>query len=203
MLLYTIGCSITNGYGVGFENSYPSLIKTNLNIDVINDSMCGAGNDWIFHTALENLSKLKKFPDLVILQWSGANRRVHIDLDGKEYFITINDYFHLHPKFEPMGSMHTIHYMFSLHSFLEKNNVPYLFFNYMDLDNSIKNLEIYKKINWSKCLNINKTTMSLKNYIYDNIGHPNLNGQYYIANEIIKKMDINYKIIPYIKNTLI
>jgi len=27
MLIYSIGCSIAHGYGVGYENSYSSLIK--------------------------------------------------------------------------------------------------------------------------------------------------------------------------------
>jgi hypothetical protein len=99
-----------------------------------------------------------------------------------------------------MGSEHTLHYMFCLHSFLEKNNIPYLFFNYMDLDNSIKKLEIYNEIDWTKSTPINRNLLMSKKYIHDNEGHPNLDGHYYIANEIVKnKGDLNKMFIiePY------
>ncbi len=203
MLIYSIGCSIAHGYGVGYENCYSSLIKKYLNVDVIDDSKCGVGNDWIFHNALENLLKLNNKPDLTIIQWTGPNRRTHMDLEGNEWLVTLHDHLHLHPKFEPMGSMHTIHYMFSLHSFLEENNIPYIFLNYMDLDESIKKLEVYKKIDWSKLLPINKDSMLSKKYVYDNIGHPNLDGHYYITKNILKKINIDENIIPnLIKNII-
>jgi hypothetical protein len=203
MLIYTIGCSITHGYGVGFENSWPSLIQKYLDFDVINDSKCGVGNDWILHTSLEKLLKLKKKPDLVILQWSGPNRRVHMDLEGNEWLVNLHDHLHLQPKFEPMASIHTIHYMFFLQSFLEKNNIPYLFFNYMELDESVKKIEVYNHIDWKKKLDINKNMMLAKGYVYDEIGHPNLNGQYFIARSILKTLNIDEKTIPdFIKTIL-
>jgi hypothetical protein len=203
MNLYCIGCSITHGYGVGIENSYPSLLKKYLQYDIINDSKCGVGNDWILHTALENISKLNNKPDLVIIQWSGANRRTHIDLNGNEWYVTLNDHTHLQPKFEPMGSIHTIHYMFCLQLFLEKNNIPYLFFNYMDLDQSVKNLKIYNKINWKNSIEINRNLMMSKKYVYDDIGHPNLYGQYYITKNILKKLNIDTSNILDIKKTIL
>ena len=202
MLIYTIGCSITHGYGVNFKNSYPSLIQKYSNVAVINDSKCGVGNDWIFHNALENLLKLNTKPDLAIIQYTGPNRRTHMDLEGNEWLITMHDHLHLYPKFEPMASKHTIHYMFCLHSFLENNNIPYLFLNYMNLDESIKELQVYKKIDWSKSLPIDRDFMYTNKYVFDDLGHPNLEGHHYIAKVILEKNNIN-NILPNLVKTII
>jgi hypothetical protein len=198
MILYTNGCSITHGYLVGFENSWANILSKNNNLDLINDSQCGVGNDYIFHKSLESITKLineKKKPELVIIQWSGPNRRLHCDIDGNYYYVNLTDHIKYQPKYEPMGSEHTLHYMFCLHSFLEKNNIPYLFFNYMDLNNSIKKLEIYNEIDWTKSILINRNLLISKKYIHDNEGHPNTAGHLYIANVIAKKLNINYNII--------
>jgi len=207
MILYTNGCSITHGYLVGFENSWANIFSKNNNLDLINDSQCGVGNDFIFHKSLESITKLinkNKKPELAIIQWSGPNRRLHCDIDGNYYYVNLTDHIKYQPKYEPMASEHTLHYMFCLHSFLEKNNIPYLFFNYMDLDNSIKKLEIYNQIDWTKCIPINRNLLMSKKYIHDNEGHPNLDGHYYIANEIVKKLNISDNIIPNLtKNSLI
>jgi len=203
MFIYSIGCSVTYGYGVNKQNSYPSLLKSYFNCDITNSSKCSVGNDWILHTALEDLLKLKSNPDLVILQWSGPSRRTHCDIDGSERLVTPYDWTELFPKFEPMASKHTLHYMFLLQNFLENNKINYFFFNYMDLDISVKNLSVYSEINWDKSLLINKEHMIKNKYSIDSIGHPNVKGHYYIANEILKKMGINESAYSNILNNLI
>ena len=117
MIFYVNGCSITHGYRVGFENSWANILAKSNNLDLINDSQSGSGNDFIFHKTLEKISSLinqNNKPELAIIQWSGPSRRLHCDINGKYYFINLNDYVSLQPKYEPMGSEHTIHYMFSL-----------------------------------------------------------------------------------------
>ena len=204
MILYTNGCSITHGYLVGFENSWANIIAKNNDLDLINDSQCGAGNDFIFHKSLESISKLideNKTPELVIIQWSGPNRRLHCDINGNYYYVNLTDHLKYQPKYEPMGSEHTLHYMFSLQEFLKINSIKYYFFNYMDLNQSIKLLNIYNKIDWECDYEINMIHLKKNGLVADDFGHPSLEGQYWIANNISKKL--NYDKIDYIKKQLL
>jgi hypothetical protein len=194
MILYTNGCSITHGYLVGFENSWANILSKNNNLDLINDSQCGVGNDFIFHKSLESLIKLideSKKPELVIIQWSGPNRRLHCDMNGNYYYVNLTDHLKYHPKYEPMGSEHTLHYMFSLQEFLKTNGIKYYFFNYMDLDSSTKSLNTYKKIDWKCGSEITMIDLKKMGLVADNFGHPSLDGQYWIANNISKKLGYN------------
>jgi hypothetical protein len=90
-----------------------------------------------------------------------------------------------------MGSEHTIHYMFSLQEFLYANEIKHYFFNYMDLDYSVKLLNIYKKIDWKNDLGITIIDLKKIGLVADDFGHPSLDGQYWIANNISKKLDYN------------
>jgi hypothetical protein len=194
MILYVNGCSITHGYLVGFENSWANIIAKNNNFNLINDSQCGAGNDFIFHKSLESLIKLideNKKPELVIIQWSGPNRRLHCDMNGNYYYVNLTDHLKYHPKYEPMGSEHTLHYMFSLQEFLKTNGIKYYFFNYMDLDSSAKSLNTYKKIDWECGSKITMIDLKKMGLVADDFGHPSLDGQYWIANNISKKLGYN------------
>jgi hypothetical protein len=194
MLLYVNGCSITHGNLVGFDNSWANIIAKNNDLQLVNESKCGAGNDFIFHKTLESVSKLidnNEKPELVIIQWSGPNRRLHCDIDGNYYYVNLTDHLKYQPKYEPMGSEHTIHYMFSLQEFLYANEIKHYFFNYMDLDYSVKLLNIYKKIDWKNDLGITIIDLKKIGLVADDFGHPSLDGQYWIANNISKKLDYN------------
>ena len=194
MILYTNGCSITHGYLVGFENSWANIIAKNNDLQLINESQCGVGNDFIFHKTLESISKLidnNKKPEFVIIQWSGPNRRLHCDIDGNYYYVNLTDHLKYHPKYEPMGSEHTLHYMFSLQEFLKTNGIKYYFFNYKDLNQSIKLLNIYNKIDWECDFEINMIHLKKNGLVADDFGHPSLEGQYWIANNISKKLGYN------------
>jgi hypothetical protein len=166
---------------------------------LINDSISGSGNDRIFHGSLESLTKmikLGKIPDLVVIQWSGPNRREYCDIDGKPLFVSPSENSHLHPKFEPMASTHTIHYMFILQEFLKKYNIKYYFFTYFGLDLSIKNLHVYKFLDISKFIDFGNNTLYNglidlildRSFNRDEHGHPNQKGAEFISNFIFEKI---------------
>lgn len=221
MIIYTNGCSHTAGHNVDWKTLWPNFTirsiigqsrdseyQINPPIDNIkkknvlyNDSIKGAGNDYIFHTSLETLSKLiqeNKKPDYAFIQWSGPNRRLHCHPNGTYIFINPHDNTELGIKFEPMGSQHTIHYIFCMQEFLKKNNINYCFLNFMALDESIKKLNIYKEIDLDKFLYIEYDNEILFNGILshlkkeemtlDNGGHANNKGNVIVANELLKKL---------------
>lgn len=166
---------------------------------LINDSVSGSGNDRILHTTLQSLSELLKInqiPKLVVVQWSGVSRREHCDVDGKPLFVTPFDNSHLYPKFEPMASIHTIHYIFLLQQFLIKNKINYLFFTYMGLNPLIQNLSVYSYVDIDKIIDFGNETLYnglidlFKNMglVRDNHGHPNEKGAKFISDTIFKNI---------------
>lgn len=227
MVLYSIGCSHTYGHCLTdrslvwsniimdklsgsykkFGTEFCKLTSDSL-VDVgdvfVNDSVCGGGNDYIYHKTLENVSLLikeNKKPNYVFIQWSGPNRRQHCTPDGNGVYVNLFDNVDLGVKFEPMASEHTLHYMFSLQEFLKNNNIKYYFFNYFGLDHSIKNLNIYDKIEFDSFLNFGfgenflyeglLDFMVKKDFSCDGYGHPNEKGNYFIAKHIGQKIGIN------------
>jgi hypothetical protein len=220
MVIYSIGCSHTYGHCLtdrnlvwsniimdGFCNDYKKY-GTNINKltkDTIhgvgnifvNDSVCGGGNDYIYHKTLENVSLLineGKKPDYVLIQWSGPNRRQHCSVDGDILYVNLFDNVDLGIKFEPMASQHTIHYMYSIQEFLKSNGIEYYFFNYFGLDWSIKNLNVFNKIDFKRYIDFNLGSslifegllefMVNNGYSCDDAGHPNEEGNYFIAEHL-------------------
>jgi hypothetical protein len=237
MLVYSNGCSHTEGHTVDWKKTWPHLFIRSItagnqyeskpkkikNKNIIiksimtetqyenilyNDAMLGAGNDYIFHQSLETISKLiqnNEKPDYVFIQWSGPNRRQHCLPDGKILYVNLFDNTEYDIKFEPMGSMHTLHYIFSMQEFLKKHNINYTFLSFMALDESIKKLNIYKEIDLNKFLYIENDSEILFNGILshlkkeemtlDNGGHANEKGNFLVANKLLKKLgfeEINY-----------
>jgi hypothetical protein len=191
-----------HSYGTGFDKLTPTSIKNVDNI-FVNESICGAGNDYIFHKSLESISLLieeNKKPDYVMVQWSGPNRRQHCTPNRNIVYVNLHDNVEHGVKFEPMGSEHTLHYMFSLQEFLKKENINYIFFNYMGLESSIKNLSIFKKIDFTNIINFGFGDQLIFGGLLEQIkkmgfncdeqGHPNEKGNHYIANEISKKLGL-------------
>jgi hypothetical protein len=227
MVIYSIGCSHTYGHCLTnkdlvwsnivmddltddyqkFGTNINKLTKesiSNVNNIFVNDSVCGAGNDYIYHKTLENVSLLireNKTPDYVFVQWSGPNRRQHCLPDGNIVYVNLFDNVDLGIKFEPMASEHTVHYMFSLQEFLKNNNIKYYFFNYFGLDESIKNLNIFNKLDFDFHLNFDLDRNCIFNglldfmvnneYSCDDDGHPNEKGNQFIANHILNKIKYN------------
>lgn len=171
----------------------------NLNNDIlINDSISGSGNDRIFHGSLESLTRMLeigKAPNLVVIQWSGVNRREYCGIDGKPLFSSPSENTHLHPKFEPMASTHTLHYMFVLQEFLKKYNINYYFFTYFGLDTLVKDLHVYKLLDNNKFIDFGNDTFYNglidlildRGFNRDEHGHPNEKGAEFISNNILRK----------------
>lgn len=219
MVVYSNGCSHTAGGCMKFQYTWPNIIIKSIiknksykinptekeiglfdNI-LYNEALHGAGNDYIFHKSIETISTLiskNKKPDHVIIQWSGPNRRLHTQPDGTILFINPWDYPELGVKFEPMGSEHTIHYMFALQEFLKQNEIEYWFFNYMQLDKSIKKLQIYKQIDFDRFINFGMGDSIIfkglidffksKNLCCDEQGHPNQDANFIIAKQFLDKI---------------
>ena len=165
MLIYSNGCSHTAGHCVNYNHTWVSIIMRSIIGDknyeinpkkvspesdvLINQSMFGAGNDYIFHQSLEAITNLinnGNKPDYVFIQWSGPNRREHCLPNGESVFVNLHDNFEYGVKFEPMGSKHTLHYIFLIQEFLDKHKIKFKFFNYMGFDLSIKNNILFDKI---------------------------------------------------------
>jgi hypothetical protein len=193
MFIYTNGCSITSGYGL--DTNYTKILANELKSSYTTDSKPGVGNDWIFHKSMENLVLMDPKPDLVIIQWSSPNRRTHQDLEGKEWYITAHDNPHLYPKYEPMGSKHTLHYIYCIQEWLIRNNINYLFFDYFGLDSSIQKLNVYKVIDWSKFIEIKRDYLVINGFTWDNLGHPNLVGVNWMVNKIGEKLGYDFNLI--------
>jgi hypothetical protein len=200
MFIYSIGCSITSGYGL--NTNYTKILASYLNAGWMNVSRPSVGNDWIFHNALETLIDNNPIPDLVIVQWSSPMRRVHMDLNETEWYVTIQDHSHLQPKWEPMGSLHTVHYMYCMQEWLEKRNMNYIFIDYFGLDESVKKSKIYSQINWDKFIHMNIDHFKKEGMVWDDFGHPNIKGSYYIVEKICEKLDIDVD-IQYPKSNII
>jgi len=72
MKLIAAGCSVTHGAELDHpfmseenaQQSYPALLAKNLNLKCINVALSGASNDYIFHTAVE---EIKKHDDVSVL----------------------------------------------------------------------------------------------------------------------------------------
>jgi len=183
------------------STNYFDVNLTNDDNILINESRCGAGNDHIFHQTLETLTHLidnNKKPNYVFIQWSGPNRRQHCLPNGEMISVNLYDNVEYNVKFEPMASKHTLHYMYVLQEFLKKEKIDYYFFNYMPLDESIKNLSIYENIDFSRFIDFdygkNILTTGILEYIKNNqmscddMGHPNEVGNEFIANQILKRL---------------
>jgi hypothetical protein len=223
MIIYTNGCSHTDDfpweerYDLEHKKSYSWPIKlmdrysnsykyirqssdfkiiNNQEDFLINDSVSGASNDYIFHTSIETLNGLllnKITLDYIIIQWSGPNRRFHILPDGHtRLFVNPTEHLEYHLKFEPMASTHTLHYMYLLQEELKKLKIQYKFFNYMGVDEHIKTLNTYKRLDFENIVDFGNNTLhngliellKNKNYTQDEMGHANENGNIFISNNL-------------------
>jgi hypothetical protein len=227
MLIYSNGCSHTAGHNINWLRSWPHIVirgiigESNYEINtprsltdtkhfLYNEAVQGAGNDYIFHHSLESLSYLIKtgnVPDYVFIQWSGPNRRQHCLPNGEIINVNLFNNVEYNFKFEPMGSMHTLHYMFAMQEFLKNNKINYWFLNFMSLDESIKKLNIYNQLDLDKFLYRDYDNDILFNGILSHIkkehmtfdlgGHANEKGNFIIGNELLKKL--NFKELNYNK----
>jgi|688.fasta_scaffold03480_13 hypothetical protein len=178
---------------------------------LFNSAFYGGGNDRILHTTLEEIEHLisqNQKPDLVIIEWTWPNRRRTLTETGEEYYLNNSkDYLYIKDselntfmynnnkvKSEPWASEETLHYMFILQEYFIKNNIDYLFFNYIKLDKSVKKLNIFKKIDLSKFIKFSNIDDLLFTGLFEFIiknglskdlyAHENDAGHKFIAKEI-------------------
>ena len=204
--------SLVDNFKEILKNDIISYKNTNNENNILfNSAHYGGGNDRILHTTLEEIEHLiseNLKPDLVIIEWTWPNRRRTLTETGQEYYLnSSNDYLfkecseldifmHNNNKVkpEPLASEETLHYMFILQEYFIKNNIDYLFFNYIKLDKSVKKLNIFKKIDLSKFIkfsNIDDLLFTglfefiLKNGLSKDLyAHENEGGHKFIAKEI-------------------
>lgn len=224
MLIYVNGCSHTaenilfrpdsspfminswagifmSNFNSNYEFHYSYTAKTENEHVLINEAQNGAGNDYVYHKSLETISKLiqdDKKPDHVIIQWSGPNRRMHCDEEGKPWLVNLYDHTHYYIKFEPMASLHTLHYMFSLQEFLKYYKISYFFIPYFGLDESVKNSSIFKLIDRKRVIDFDMgeaifSDGAIKYILENNLnrdvqGHPNEKGYEEISKRILLKL---------------
>tara|TARA_R110000868_G_scaffold345534_5_gene606662 strand:+ start:277 stop:981 length:705 start_codon:yes stop_codon:yes gene_type:complete len=221
MVLYVNGCSHSAGHCIRLQKTYSNIVMSSLCIDtphvinptlpnknlpinfLYNESCSGAGNDYIFHKTIETLSYLisiDRKPNYVIIQWSGANRRMHCNEKGVIEFVNPWDMTELGVPFEPMASLHSLHFIFTLQEFLKSKEIEYCFFNYMGLHKTIKKSNILPLIDFDKWIDFGNgdylfegliNFFKLQNLCCDELGHPNQEANFIIANKITDKLKIN------------
>lgn len=207
---------------ISFENKLQKVcdIKDNFVLNVSND---GKSNDAIYFESVDNILRLIEKgckPNLVTIQWSGPSRRLvmstdmgnHSKLDtmnetNMDMFISNcnpNDNAELLPHLEPLGSVQTLFFIYSMQEFLKKHKINYTFHCYMELDVDIKNHYIFNMLDLSKFVTfdnddyfyngwLNKMK-SIPTAIIDEFGHPSVLGKQYITHRILRKLQDLYKI---------
>ena len=221
MVIYSNGCSHTRGHCVPFIRTWPNIVMKSLfdgeydtnpqeiiseNI-LMNESNYGVGNDYIFHRSIETIVRLidnNRKPDYVFIQWSGTNRRMYCDETTRIYYVNPGEFTEYGLLLEPLGSQHSLNYVFMMQEFLKSKNIPYYFFNYMSFDYfSIFQSPIFDKIDFDKFVifgNNREDLMSCAMDYFKEIGetcdiegHPTQEANFIIAENILKK--INHPII--------
>jgi len=177
-----------------YEKNKLSKLKLDSTNILFKHALSGKSNDLIFFETLNFIyttlgTKLK--PNLIIIQWSGPNRRFHSEPDGGIIDINPHDNTDLGIKFEPLATEQTLQYMITLQDICKLHNIEFIFIPYMELDK-----EVVETSPIVKQLNLNKFTTSLieghrnlfrqSGYSMDLQGHPNFYGIYQIAKLILE-----------------
>jgi len=85
------GCSHTEGMGLEIEKTYPYLIADSLGCDYYNIAVSGSGIDVMTFNLLTWISKTKKMPKALIVQWPGNERFSLYDGDRLQFFNGTSD----------------------------------------------------------------------------------------------------------------
>ena len=177
-----------------YEKNKLLKLKLNSTNILFKHALSGKSNDLIFFETLNFIyttldTELK--PNLIIIQWSGPNRRFHSEPDGGIIDINPHDNTDLGIKFEPLATEQTLQYMITLQDVCKLHNIEFIFIPYMELDKDVSETSPI-----TNQLNLDKFTTSLieghrnffreSGYSMDLQGHPNFYGIYYIAKLILK-----------------
>lgn len=166
-------------------------------------------NDTIFfetHESLLYLKRINKLPDYVFIQWSGPNRRMHMEPDGLWIDVGPNRKPELQIKFEPMASMQTLHYMLVLQNLLKSLNIEYVFISYMELDRSIEKVKSFKDLDLDRFITLEglhplfdgfRNKFREMEYALDWHGHPDARAHYKLLELILDKINKSDKLVPF------
>lgn len=188
---------------------------------VLNTANDGKSNDSIYFESISNILRLIENnckPDFVTIQWSGPSRRLIMDFESNNELDTLNetnkdmfisyctphDHFDLNPHLEPLGSIQTLFFIYSMQEFLKKNKIKYLFYCYMELSDDIQNQFIFKMIDTTKFVTFDDNDKFYIGWlnkmkenptaIIDKDGHPSIVGKKYITHRILKKLKDLYNV---------
>lgn len=85
MKLYSVGCSFTEGGGVGRANTYTRHLADLLNCEYDNFGESGHSNLYIFRKTIELVKNWNK-EDILIIQWTSPIRQELISSDGYMFY---------------------------------------------------------------------------------------------------------------------
>lgn len=197
---YYMKFKLSNGISTKLLKHY--IENTNENV-IYQQAKHGKSNDLIFFETINFIhsciSTNKKI-DLILLQWSGVNRRFHTNFEGDILNVNVHDNKGYGIKFEPVATSQTLQYMKLFEDICKFYNIKYICIPYMEVDESVFNQSIYKNQ-----IDFTKYTTSLteghRNYFrkdgysIDFHGHPNAQGVYHLSELILKLLGKN-KISP-------
>lgn len=179
--------------------------KSVKNNKVLVNANFGKSNDLIFFETINTIyeCKNKKIKiDYVIIQFSGPNRRAHSLPNGNVTNINPHDDFELGIKYEPFASLSTLQYLIILQELFEKEGIEYVFIPYMELDKrTIINNPILQYINNERLTTSliigHRNYFRKKKYVCDYPGHPNLLGNYILADKVLKVLGLDDYLIGF------
>ena len=197
-------------------------LELEYNSDIgISVAKAGKGNDAIcFETInyVEFLKQIDKKPEYVFIQWSGPTRKIVQTFDGQTQWLNPFNCASnpnepgFHPNWEPVGSSLTLTYYFILQTYLEKNNIKYVFIDYPGLENRMYNSYLKKSINYNKVIsgtgdipckefefdthNKHNKQILLNYFVENNLnsdidGHPNREGYRYLGKKVCDVLGID------------
>jgi hypothetical protein len=123
MKLYSVGCSFTEGSGVGRANAYTKHLADLLNCEYDNFGESGHSNLYIFRKAIELIKNWNK-EDLLIVQWTAPIRQELVSSEGYMFY-------------PPQSGFVSLSYLYG-------QNVEYEL-KQLGLDNKEVEKQIYKK----------------------------------------------------------
>ena len=228
MIIYSNGCSHTADMGMNYNKVYIDILAQEIMTDyeiinlqqghynkfknfsfeslddknyLLKNAEHGKSNDLIFFETLNVVldSIGKKKIDFAIIQFSGTNRRIHSNPDGKLEHVNPFDNHHWGIKFEPFATEQSLHYMIILQELFKKYNIKYCFIPYMEFDSNSLNLSgNLKFIDTSKLTSSlydgHRNHFRIEGKTCDAPGHPNSLGYYELAKIILQKLELNIEL---------
>lgn len=91
MKIVSVGCSFTEGTGVGRHNSYTRHLADLCSCEYQNYGEGGHSNKYIFRKVISLLKDWKK-DDILLVQWTGPNREEVITKEGYTFYSPYNNF---------------------------------------------------------------------------------------------------------------